>query len=474
MLYRVVIGHNSGGEILPAHRPDQHEAEWHWGKPMFRVRAVVASGILLQFMGGRALAQVEPIFSAPKELAKAKFAAAQTSIPMLMEEKLAAARAQYDARQSEFFAGRGMLDILLEASRDLLAAELEAYNHASAAFERRLDRNSAIESKNRERYQNGRIPFKEWMQSKEQRLDAEIQWLQSRGKEASSPLVAVDVAVPLDFLESKEFARAKLEASLADPKVLAEPKLEAGQFAYIGRYYEFLAGRGTLDVMLKASQAWLQDELALSADNNQRIAALEREWESAWMTDWANDVRYQAGRIPIQDLLQSRYNRLLAQIRLIQAAAGMKTSFPLQGGTWFSFDCAAKASYGVPYDLKRLAKAKIEALPGDIQRLIREKLIAIRGQYEAREQEFQQGRGTLDILLEASRNLLAAQREAGEDETTILRAYWERSVLIEAVNKRRYAENRIPIQDYMQSVHARASAENEWLRASRRLKDGGR
>jgi len=441
---------------------------------MYRATAFVVFGILFQFIGARALAQVEPIFSAPKELAKAKFAAANASIPKLMEVKLAAARSQYDARQSEFLAGRGSLDILLEASQDLLAAELEAYNNASAAFERRLDRNSAIESKNRERLQNGRIPFKEWMQSKDHSLDAEIQWLQSRGKKASSPLAAVDVAVPMDFLESKEFARAKFEASLADPKVLAEPKLEAGQFAYIGRYYEFLAGRGTLDVMLKTSQAWLQDELALSADNNQRIAALEREWESAWMTDWANDVRYQAGRILIQDLLQSRYNRLLAQIRLIQATAGMMSSVPLQGGTWFSFDCAARISYGVPFDLKRLAKAKIEALQGDIQRLIREKLIAIRGQYEAREQEFQQGRGTLDILLEASGNLLDAQREANEDETTILREYWERSVLIEVVNKRRYAAHTIAIQEYMQAVHARASAEIEWLRASRRLKEGGR
>ncbi|HLN27397.1 MAG TPA: hypothetical protein VK395_06610 [Gemmataceae bacterium] len=441
---------------------------------MFRIRAIIASGILLQLLGGRALAQVEPIFSAPKELAKAKFAAAEASIPKLMEVKLAAARAEYDARQAEFFAGRGTLDIILEASRDLLDAELEAYDRDPGAFERRLDRNSAIESANQRRYWSGRIPLKDWMQSKRDRIDAEIQWLQALGKKEFSSVEAVDVAVPLDFLESKELAREKFETSSANSNVLGRARLEAARVSYIGRYYEFLAGRATLAVMLETSRTWLEDELALSTDNDKRIIALEREWESSWITDRADELRYQAGRIRIQDFLQSRYYLLLAQIRLIQAAAGTKTSVPLQGATWFAFDCLAKAFHGVPTDLKRLAKAKAEALHGDIQKLVGEKLMAARGQYEHREQEFVHGRETLDILLESSRNLLDAQREAGEEETTILREHWERLVLIEAINRRRYAANRIPMQDYMQTVHARASAEIDWLRALVRLNGGRR
>jgi len=441
---------------------------------MIRVGAVVTSGFLLQFMGGDALAQVAPVFSAPKELAKAKFAAANASIHQLMEVKLAAARSQYDARQSEFFAGRGILHVLLEASRDLLAAELEAHDQDRAAFERRLDRNSAIDSTNQRRYWNGRIPFKEWMQSKHDRLVAELQWLQAHGKKEISSLGTVDVAVPADFLESKEFARAKFIASTADPKDLAEARLEAGQLAYVGRYYEFLAGRGTLDVMLETSQTWLQDELALSADNNQRIAALEREWESSWVTDRVDEARYKAGRIAIQDFLQSRYNLLLGQIRLIQAAVGKMKSPSLKGGTWVSIDSLAWAPYRDPFEFKDLAKAKMKALHGDIQQLVGDKLSAVRGQYEARELEYEQGRGTLDILLEASTNLLEAQREANEEETTILREYWERSALIEAVNRQRYAAHRIAIQDYMQAVHARASAEIQWLRAIGRREKGGR
>src|SRR5581483_3018099 len=172
---------------------------------------------------------------------------------------------------------------------------------------------------------------KQWMQSRHDRLDAEIQWLQARGRKETSSLDAVDVAVPLEFLESKEFARAKFEASAADSKHLAEARLEAVQDAYPRRYYEFLAGRGTIDLMLQASQTWLRDELALSADNGKRIAALEREWESSWVTHRVNKARYEAGRISIQELLQSRYNLLLAQIRVLQAGAEKTRSPSLQG-----------------------------------------------------------------------------------------------------------------------------------------------
>ncbi|HLN27246.1 MAG TPA: hypothetical protein VK395_05840 [Gemmataceae bacterium] len=103
---------------------------------------------------------------------------------------------------------------------------------------------------------------------------------------------------------------------------LVKGQLEAAKTELDARWQEFLAGRGTLDIMLGSSQRLLQAEFDLSTKRSDRIAALEAHWQRLREVETINQSRYDAGRIPIQDLAQSRSGRCRAEILLERAKKG--------------------------------------------------------------------------------------------------------------------------------------------------------
>src|SRR5262249_52986451 len=122
----------------------------------------------------------------------------------------------------------------------------------------------------------------------------------------------------------KAVAKAKIQALQADLRRLAYDKLAAIREAWGSRFGEFMAGRGSLSSVLEdlrgwldSERRWLDSEAALG--NVKPTAALERHWVLTYLIDTVNKARYEAGRIPIQDYLQSRYARLEAEIWLIEA-----------------------------------------------------------------------------------------------------------------------------------------------------------
>src|SRR5262249_26791008 len=122
-----------------------------------------------------------------------------------------------------------------------------------------------------------------------------------------------------DPLHTQDLARAKAAALRADPRELAQARRDAAQGWDAGRVKEFLAGRGTLDILLEASQSWLESDLALSERDADRVAARARHWQQAWLIEAVNRARYEAARIAVQDLMQPRYVRLEAELNLVQA-----------------------------------------------------------------------------------------------------------------------------------------------------------
>jgi hypothetical protein len=148
-----------------------------------------------------------------------------------------------------------------------------------------------------------------------------------RGK---APAVAFDDdELTINPLNAREWARAKFAAVRANPKELAKARLAAAQDCCRARVQEFLAGRGTLDLLLEAQQLLLHAELAVSTSDAQRVAAYERYWEATLTVEMMNKARFEAHRISIQDYAQTRYERLDAELQWLQARARLNRKEPI-------------------------------------------------------------------------------------------------------------------------------------------------
>jgi hypothetical protein len=130
-----------------------------------------------------------------------------------------------------------------------------------------------------------------------------------------------DFGSPLD---AKTLARAKAEALRADPGELARAKVAAARECLDARFKDFLAGRGTLDFLLEAQVLVFEAELAVSNTDAQRLAVYEQRWQQAWIAERINKLRYDSGRVAVQDYAQTVYNRLDAEIDWLQLRAKLQ------------------------------------------------------------------------------------------------------------------------------------------------------
>jgi hypothetical protein len=203
-------------------------------------------------------------------------------------------------------------------------------------------------------------------------------------------------------------------------------RIEAAFYELEHRWMNCLAGRCTVDLLLDTSERLLGAELELSDRPADRVVFLDAHRRRMEAFEKLEKERFDAGRLPEQDLLQTRVVRLTAAIRLEKAKATDESN------------------------LKRLFKARGEAAEAEVT---------------MRRQEYLNGRGTLDILLEANRHWLEAVQDMGGEpahRVAALEAYRRRLAEIEKLNQERYDAGRIATQDLAQTRNCRAEADL-WL-----------
>jgi RNA polymerase sigma factor (sigma-70 family) len=101
----------------------------------------------------------------------------------LLRERRDAAKEEADARMQEFLAGRGTLDIALEAHVRLLKAELELSDKKEdriKAHEAYLERATEMAEINKARFDDGKISIADYKRTEYVRLDAEIGLLREK------------------------------------------------------------------------------------------------------------------------------------------------------------------------------------------------------------------------------------------------------------------------------------------------------
>jgi hypothetical protein len=99
-----------------------------------------------------------------------------------------------------------------------------------------------------------------------------------------------------------------------------------------GRFQEFQAGRGTLELILEAVRRLEKAELQLTDDPKQQFAAYDRSYQLLLILEKVNQMRFEAGRIPVTDLMQSKYARLDAEIDRLRARMRMEGNRPAGPG----------------------------------------------------------------------------------------------------------------------------------------------
>jgi hypothetical protein len=259
----------------------------------------------------------------------------------------------------------------------------------------------------------------------------------------------------------KDIAKAKRAAKLVDEKAIIAEMIDASRGECAARMSEFLAGRGTLDILFGASLRQLAAETQASVNPQEVASALGRHWERAFLIETVNKARNEAGRIPDKDYFASAANRLNAEIFIARQRANNRGEFPAGQGTGLTHPSLAKD----------LAKAKRAALEADAEKNKRKRREFLEWEFESRFKEFLAGRGTLDILQEVSRHWLNADLDLTThqaDRIAALERHWETTRIIEFVNDGRYLAERIPIQDYQQSVAARLDPEIQLRRLALR------
>jgi outer membrane protein TolC len=110
----------------------------------------------------------------------------------------------------------------------------------------------------------------------------------------------------------------------------------------------------------------------------------------------------------------------------------------------------------------------------EIKKLLKERRDVLRSEVVARTQEYEAGRGPLNILLQASRKLLKAELELATTPAERFDAHaghFNAMRKIEKFTKEGYDAGRVKAADYYETRAARLEAEIELRRAEAKLKE---
>jgi hypothetical protein len=340
-------------------------------------------------------------------------AALEKRLTGLLRERAAELGTELTARVKEYQSGQrlGALDLLLGAFRNLGQAERELTDdlkERAGAHERLIQRLREIEVLNKARRDAGRINDKEYRQTVAERARVECEQI-------------------LDQMRAAGADKAKLAARLEE---LRRERLEALKIAIQSRMTEMMAGRGTLDILIEVLQDLAEVEIELASNPRQRRQAQERLLKALQELEQLYQKRFDAGRVGIEELCETRAARLEAEI----------------------------------------------ALGGDQVPQLRQELVTnLRKEVEARMANYRAGRGVLDILMEAHRNLARAELALAGDVRQQVTTQ-ERAVKalrdLEELNQGRFDAGHILVQELAQTKAARLAAEIELVR--RQLKALGK
>jgi hypothetical protein len=216
----------------------------------------------------------------------------------LLQDCAEAYRVEMDGRLVEFRAGRGTLHVLLECIQHLLTAQLRLTDEPRQQImlqEKVLELLREIESTSMTRFNDGKIPVQDRCRAITARLEVQIALLQARGR-------------------ATEGATSSRPDHTLLGELVAELRTETN-----ARQQEFLAGRGTLELLLQSIRLLQEAEVRLNDDPEEQVAVHENALRNLREAERINEARFEAGRIAIMDRALTIAARVRAERALLAA-----------------------------------------------------------------------------------------------------------------------------------------------------------
>ncbi|MGH9808118.1 MAG: hypothetical protein ACRD9W_12815, partial [Terriglobia bacterium] len=250
-------------------------------------------------------------------------AALEKRLAELLRERVEELRRELPAREGEYKAGRGWLDVFLESLHNLDQAELELSDDPKqrvAAHEQLVESLRVAEMIAKDRFNAGRLSIRDYMQVQANRALAECALVQEQMQIAGAD-------------------KDKLTARLTQ---LRRERLTALQSEVDARTKEHKSGREVLDILLEAQKNLAQAEIDLASTPHEQQKAREQLVRAAKELEKEFEARFKDGRTPIQDMLQVRAVRIEAEIALGDRVAQLRQELVT---TWKQIVAALEKEY---------------------------------------------------------------------------------------------------------------------------------
>jgi hypothetical protein len=328
------------------------------------------------------------------------------------------------------------------------------------------------------RYRFGHVPLADLMQARQTRLDAEIKLRAAGARQKLSdsfPSVALSFAVEEALFGpgAKEVAQSAFAAGRADLRDLAVARRDAARTSFQVQMVKYLAGApdATFDLLLESSAQLAEAELDPVGEPTptDRLAALAARWEHALSAEQIVGAKYRVDRVSLADLMQARSVRLGAEIKL--RGAGQKLSDPFLVPT-----LPPRMLEDPFYDsiVTEVARSAFAAGRADLRALAVERRDVARSGYRERMEKYRAGTqgGTLDLRLEAARQLLEAELAVRDDPAERLAAierYWGQMSMAEDIVRRQYEVGRVSLAEYTRTRYNRLGAEMRMRAAEEKM-----
>jgi hypothetical protein len=400
------------------------------------------------------------------------------------------------SRVMEWQAGRGDTAVLVDRLQRLSDAEQALHDRPAdrlAALERYLALAGALEGFCEGWYERGRMPVQSLLHVRQFRATCQLAVLDAkRGPAAPGPKRNFPPAPPPAPADEKDDLDKIIsiigDETLTAPepgdderrKLLKEWHLVSLTEARL-RFREYQSGRGTLDYFLACMRRVVASGLALDARPEHQLAAAEQELMVTRAVYSLQRARFDVGRIPVQDFESSVYDRLGAEIRLLelrQQFPGVAAARPPAAANELPKDLP------VPPKLTAAEGAEIDrVLQGDVRPMVpvepaagddqRRKLLKARHgwaaqELDARMKEFQAGRGILEDnydAIERYRTSALALCERPSDRLAVEERVFPLIRAIDGLMRARFQVGRLSDADCWQARANRLEAEVRLLDA---------
>jgi hypothetical protein len=394
-----------------------------------------------------------------REFARAIVEASSADIRKLKAARLEAARGWYKTRMEELEAGKTTVDILLEASQEIMKAEQSVAAKPAgrvAAIERNWKRLLWIEHILGSRFQAGKANTAELAQARYFRLTAQVELVNARAipgfrtaGESGSP--------GDDQRDAGERARIEFEASQLRLEELLRARYEGAREELQDRFEGLLAGKTTADVVWGPVCRLLEAEQAVLGKDADPVAFAELRWSQARAIEHILQVRFDAGKADPAELAGSRYRRLKAEYSLAQTRAGGRR----QEGKrpYFRSGRELDDDESTWRFEQEMAAVKADANPVHIAKAMLE---AAREEYRVFLGYMLAGTTTADLLPETSAHRLEAELALSsrqEDQIRAREQQWRHTLLAERVIEKRFRDRRANEAELMRLRYARLDAQ---------------